>query len=211
MWLLLQLADAAFPAGGFAHSGGLEAASALGLAADAVAFVKDAIWQAAHLQVPLARAAHAGELAAADARAEAVLVGHVARRASRAQGRAFANACIYTFRELAALDADLQAGRLHGHLAPLQGAACRALGLSVEDAETLVLHTTARGLLGAAVRLGRLGPLEAQRVQRGLAPSLDAARAAARELGLDDLAQTAPIAELAGSLHDTLYSRLFQS
>lgn len=211
MWLLLQLADAAFPSGGFAHSGGLEAASALGLAPDVVAFVGDAIWQAAHLQLPLARAAHAGDLAAADARAEAAILGHVARRASRAQGRAFGNACIYTLRELAPLEADLRAGRLHGHLAPLQGAVCRAVGLPIEDAETLVLQTTTRGVLSAAVRLGRLGPLEAQRVQRGLAPTLDAARAAARELTLDDLAQTSPLAELAGSLHDTLYSRLFQS
>src|SRR5262249_61091292 len=122
MWLLLQLADAAFPSGGFAHSGGLEAASALGLATDVVAFVADAVWQAAHQALPLARAAHAGDLAAADARAEAAILGHVARRASRAQGRAFANACIYTFRELAPLEAELRAGRLPGHPAPLQGA-----------------------------------------------------------------------------------------
>jgi urease accessory protein len=211
MWLLLQLADAAFPAGGFAHSGGLEAASALGLAGDVVAYVTDGIWQAAHLSLPLARAAHAGELEAADARAEAAILGHVARRASRAQGRAFANACIYTLLRSGPLEAAVRAGRLHGHLAPLQGAACRALGLSVEDAETLVLHTATRGLLSAAVRLGRLGPLEAQRVQHGLAPTLEAARAAARRLTLDDVAQTAPLADLAANLHDELYSRLFQS
>jgi len=33
-WLLWQLADSAFPSGGFAHSGGLEAAVQLGVVSD---------------------------------------------------------------------------------------------------------------------------------------------------------------------------------
>jgi urease accessory protein UreF len=61
------------------------------------------------------------------------------------------------------------------------------------------------------VRLGRIGPLEAQAIQRQLAPLLDAARAVGRAIALGDLAQTAPLADLYLGLHDQLYSRLFQS
>ena len=42
MWRVLQLADAAFPAGGFAHSAGLEAAVQLGAVADAAGVVDGA-------------------------------------------------------------------------------------------------------------------------------------------------------------------------
>ena len=211
-WLLLQLADSAFPAGGFAHSGGLEASLALGVAGDIAAFVEQALWQAGCSALPLARAAHAApdDLEALDALAEATLVSHVARRASRAQGRAFIAGCARAFPETAALEGRVRDGSLFGHLAPLQGAVCRTLGASLDDAAALVLHTTARGLLSAAVRLGALGPLEAQSIHRRLGASLEAVRAAPG-VGLDDLAQTMPLADLAGALHDGLYSRLFQS
>ena len=202
MWLLLQLCDSAFPAGGFPHSGGLEAATKLGDLPPR-RFVEDAIWQAAHGALPLARAAHAGDAAGVDRIAEASLVNHVARRASRAQGRAFLHACAHAFPVDIALP--------HGHWAPAVGAVTAALGASVDDAETLILHSTVRGVLSAAVRLGRIGPLQAQAIQRELAPLLDAARAAGRAVGLDDLAQTAPLVDVYLALHDQLYSRLFQS
>jgi urease accessory protein len=59
------------------------------------------------------------------------------------------------------------------------------------------------------VRLGASGPLEAQRLHRDVAPLLDDVLASC--VALDDAAQTAPILELYGSLHDRLDGRLFQS
>src|SRR3954471_13234687 len=92
--LLLQLSDSAFPTGGFAHSGGLEAAWQCGEVRELDAlgrFLRDALWQAGRGVLPLASAAHddPARLADLDVRCQAFLTNVVARRASTVQGRAF--------------------------------------------------------------------------------------------------------------------------
>jgi urease accessory protein len=77
--------------------------------------------------------------------------------------------------------------------------------------QQLWLSIALRGLLFAAVRLGLAGTHEAQRLQHELAPAMDEVLAACGELSEDDVAQTSPLADLFGSTHDRLYSRLFQS
>ena len=208
MWRMLQLADSAFPTGGFAHSYGLEAASQAGEATDLRRFTRDAIWQAGFGALPLVRAAFLdpGALPALDARADAFLVNHVANRASRTQGRAFLSTCARIFPGRVPL-----AGGLHLHLAPLWGAVFRALDLRLEDAQRLQLWATARGVLSAGVRLGLAGTLEAQAMLAGLDPVLDEVLACCSELGPESLAQPAPLADLLSATHDRLYSRLFQS
>jgi urease accessory protein len=200
MWRLLQLADGAFPTGGFVHSGGLEAAVQLGEVADARAFAEAVVWQTATAALPFVRRGHRARgaaLAQVDAEADAFLVNHVANRASRAQGRALAATCARAF----AIDV----GTPRGHLAPIQGAVCAALGLDLDAAFMLALHGAARGALSAAVRLGIVGPLEAQAIHAGLP------FAAALGAVPDAPAHTAPIIELVSALHDRLYSRMFQS
>jgi urease accessory protein len=73
------------------------------------------------------------------------------------------------------------------------------------------LHAGLRGVLSAAVRLGIVGPLEAQQIQAARAPVLDAVLATCGVLDVDDAAMTAPLLELFGALHDRLDGRLFQS
>ena len=208
-WLALQLADSAFPSGGFAHSGGLEAAAQAGEVPDLERFLRDLIWQAGHSALPLASAAHERpeELAALDARADAFLVNHVANRASRQQGRAFLQTCALAFPGTAPLRDEARA--LCRHHAPLFGAVLRRLGLPLEEMQRLLLFGTLRAAVSAAVRLALAGTQEAQALQARLAPALDQALLACA--ALREPAQTAPLADLLQATHDRLYSRLFIS
>lgn len=209
-WLALQLSDSAFPSGGFAHSGGLEAAAQAGEVPDLERFLRDLIWQAAHGALPLATAAHErpDALAALDARADAFLVNHVANRASRQQGRAFLQTCALSFPEPLAGLRD-EARPLCRHHAPLFGAALRRLGLERDQLQRLLLFATLRGAVSAAVRLALAGTHEAQALQARLSPALDEALHACGDLR--EPVQTAPLADLLQGTHDRLYSRLFIS
>ncbi|TMA22484.1 MAG: urease accessory protein UreF [Deltaproteobacteria bacterium] len=216
-WILLQLSDSALPTGGFVHSAGLESAFQQGEVqgpGDLRRFILDAIWLAGHSSLPLASGAHEDpdSLPALDARADAFLSSEVANRASRLQGRAFLDACARIFpAELSPLRE--QAARLHlrRHFAPVFGVALRALHVSLEETQQLLLSLAARGLLQAAVRLGAAGTHEAQRLLRDLSGAMDEVLASCAHLREGDLAQTAPLADLLGAMHDRLYSRLFQS
>lgn len=212
MWRMLQIADSAFPTGGFAHSLGLEAAAQAREVPDLRRHVRDAIWQAGHGALPLARAAFLdpSSLPALDAQADAFLANHVANRASRTQGRALLSTCERIFpREVATVVAASRGLRLH--LAPLWGAAGNALGLSADETQRLLLWGVARGMLSAAVRLGLCGTHEGQALLASLSPVLDAAHAACAALPRQAVAQTAPLQDLLQGAHDRLYSRLFQS
>ena len=216
-WLALQLADAAFPSGGFAHSGGMEAASQLGElhAGEVEAFARDVLWQAGFGSLPVVGDAHREpeRVAALEAGYDAFLTGTVANRASRTQGRALASACARSFGGAAVNEVyeAVRERRWLGHHAPLFGVLARALGLPLGDALAVWLHVALRGALSAAVRLGLTGAHEAQSIQRAAAPLLDEVMAECGGLHAGDLAQTSPRIELLASQHDHLYSRLFQS
>jgi urease accessory protein len=138
---------------------------------------------------------------------------HVAARASRAQGRALLDVAARASGDAALAGARERCvrGELDGHLAPAFGFATRALGVARDDALAAFLHVALRGALSAAVRLGVVGPTEAQALHLRLHAALAAGLAAGGALGADDVAQTAPLLELYQATHDQLYSRLFQS
>jgi len=211
-WLVWQWVDSAFPAGGFAHSAGLEAAIQLGEVPDRArleAFLQASLEQTGQSALPFVTAAHAApeQLPEFDALSDAFISNHVANRASRLQGRALLLAADRIF-DLAP-PPDLAV--VIGHLAPVFGSVTARLGLSRETVQRMFLFWHLRGLVAAAVRLNRVGPLEAQTWQRRLAASGEAVRLRCGELGLDDLAQTAPLQDLWQGLHDRLPMRLFQS
>jgi urease accessory protein len=205
-WIVLQLADSAFPTGGFAHSAGLEAHVQAGELTSLETYCREFLDQLAHGSLPLAAAVHddPSRLAEVDAFARATLWNHVAARASRAQGRALLDVAARSF--------DVpKPTAIDGHLAPAFGYVTRSLGVDRDEALATFLHLGLRGLLSAAVRLGVAGPTEAQHLHHRLHPALAAALARGRTLGLADVSQPAPLVELIQGTHDRLYSRLFQS
>lgn len=215
-FLAWQLVDSAFPTGAFAHSWGLEAAWQHGEIADADAlrrFLEAAVQQAACGLVPLLNAAYTqpdrwGEL---DTLANAFLTNAVANRASRQQGRTLLATAvrIWPSPEMAGLKQSAEGMRVH--LGPVSGIVFRQIGLPLTTGREIVLYSTARGVLSAAVRLGIVGSYEAQRLQLECAPWLDGQ--AVRCAGFDEgaLTQVAPMPDLFQGAHDRLYSRLFQS
>jgi urease accessory protein len=215
-WLIWQIADSAFPAGGFVHSWGLEAAWQSGEVASTGAlrqFLHNSLWQTGHGSLPLLSAAYRApdRLAELDALCDAFLINAVGNRASRAQGRAFLSTCakLWPCDALARLEAP--PWPLCGHHAPLTGAILRALDIPLDVAQRLFLYLCARGVLAAAVRLGIVGTYQAQRLQYDFREVLDAVLVRCGTLDQEDIAQTAPILDLLQASHDRLYSRLFQS
>lgn len=215
-WLCWQLADSAFPTGGFAHAGGLEAAWQHGevrTRAELASFLEAALEQVGHSLVPFVVAAHdaPATLPETDCLCDAFTTNHVANRASRSQGRALLTAAERIFGLNVESAVETAVTPPFAHLAPAFGYVTGRLGVARETAVELFVFTYLRSLLAAAVRLNIVGPMEAQMIQCRLA---DAAAATCRHglaRGLDEVAQTAPLLELWQGAQDRLYSRLFQS
>ena len=216
-WLIWQLADSAFPTGGFAHSFGLEAAWQQGEVngGSLSRFVRDAVAQAGQGGVPFLLAAHddPGALQAIDERCDVFLRNQVANRASRVQGRAWIGTIERAFPrpDVRALCDAVRARPMARHYAPLFGATLKALDVDRQEAARLFLFGVCRGTLSAAVRLGIVGTTDAQRLLAERAHDLDRTLASSVTLSLDEAAQTSPLADIWQASHDRLYSRLFQS
>jgi urease accessory protein len=224
-WLaVLQFADGLFPAGGFAHSFGLETYAQEGGVRDRAGLEG---FIAAHLEgsagpcdavaaAVAARLAVAGDVVAwvaLDERLEAMKAVPETRAASRQMGR-------QTLRVAAALGGDpfvadlassVEDGLTPGHHAGVFGAALGRAGAEPEPVAAAYLHSTAALLVGAGLRLIALGQLDGQRVLAAMRPRIARLAAAAATATAADMWSFNPGLELAGVRHAELDSRLFRS
>jgi urease accessory protein len=181
---ILQHADSAFPSGSFAFSNGVEGLAAINAPLDRsglrdiVAMVLQHRWATSD-RVAVMRARRAGEncdeLAVLDQAVEAATLSEPLRSGSKRNG----NALLAAHTRLGTpgageLRAQVTAEKLHGHLPVVQGFLWRAHGMTGSDAMTISGYTTASGLIAAAVRLGRIGAVEAQAVLAALLPTIAA-------------------------------------
>lgn len=214
-WLLLQLADGTFPSGAFAHSSGLEATTVLGglpaTEGATAAFLDQSLRQIGRAALPFVRATALApsSLVALDDAYDATLPLSGPNHASRAQGRALAGAVSRVWDATSFIAKHSR--QCPSHHAPVFGAIFGTLGIGPEETLAAYLHGAARAILSAAVRLGLLGPLEAQRLHAERATLLDAVIDDARDVEPEGAAQTAPLLEIFGALHDRLDGRMFQS
>jgi urease accessory protein len=220
---LLVLADARFPAGGHAHSGGVEVAVADGVITDLpslAGFLRGRLRTQGLTQAALAAAAcwaaqGAGPwpgLRAVDDQADARHPAAVQRRISRAQGRAVLRAgrVAWPAAVLAAL-AEAPAGPHH---AVAMGAVACAAGLDPLQAALAVAHTCVGGPASAALRLLGLDPYGVTAVVASLGTDCEVVAEQAA-LASDDWtnlpAATGPLLDVAAIRHEGWEVRLFAS
>ena len=204
---LLLLADGRFPAGGHAHSGGIEAAVMAGRVTGVetlAEFLAGRLATAGRVAAALAAAAAAGvhDLERLDAEAAARIPSPALRAASRVQGRQLLRAA------RAVLGADVPSEL---HLAV-------AMGVIVQvplEAARWAAYDSISGPASAAVRLLGLDPFEAWGAVAALMPAVDeiAEEAAAGASGpLDRLPSwSAPLLDIGGEHHAASEVRLFAS
>jgi urease accessory protein len=215
-WLLWQIADSAFPTGGFAHSGGLEAAwqqGEINSPEELFGFIQVHLAQIGRAALPFANEAFhkLRPFAEIDKGCDVFLSNHVANRGSRAQGQAFLWAAEQAFSSKGLTDFRAEVLKLPGHFAPVFGAVLRHLNINHTACLRLFSFMGLRALLASAVRLGIIGPMAAQSLQARLVRDAENTVQRSSGLRMADAAQISPLLDILQGAHDRLYSRLFQT
>ncbi|MEZ0065788.1 urease accessory protein [Streptacidiphilus sp. MAP12-20] len=223
---LLVLADGRFPAGGHAHSGGVEAAVRAGRVHDAgslEAFCAGRLGTVGLTAAALAASAALGmDLHALDEAAEARTPSPALRATSRRLGRQLLRAARAAWpptpeSALAAVARELPGG---GYQPVVFGVVAAAAGLGPAEAATAVAYESVSGPVTACVRLIGLDPFQATAVLARLAGAIgEVAEAAvtaavmAAEAGDLDLLPTAsaPLLDIYAEQHAAWPVRLFAS
>lgn len=217
---LLLLADGRFPAGGYAHSGGLEASIAAGRVYDLAgleSFLRGRAATAGLMSAAFAAAAchafassDAGRFAVLDVELDARMPSPAAREVSRALGRQLRRAVIRV-----RADARLEPLGRAPHQPLVLGAAAALFGVSPHDTALAALHEAATGPATAAVRLLHIDPFDAHAVLGRLTGLLDELAATATEHAASDPADlpatASPLLDVAAEHHRRAEVRLFAS
>lgn len=220
---MLQFGDSMFPIGSFAFSGGLESAVQKRVVSDAAtleAYARTAVEQAATgdgIAVVWAhRAAAAGnldELVRIDQRVYARKLSSETRTMSVRTGKKFAEmgAEVAGTPLLAAWRDRIGAGGTPGCYPVALAVNFASQDLSARDAFIVHQYGVATMILGAALRLMKIGHVETQRMLYRLNADVDAAYESAAHSRLTDMAGFAPLAEVLAAVHVKAHVRLFMN
>lgn len=173
-------ADPTFPSGGFAFSNGIEGALATGEEGGSAVLerhVRAALvhrWATAD-RVALLRAWRAGGdiggLCRIDAEWEALSTPEPLRTGSRRNGAALVTSHLRLGTPGAAMLSEaIRRKSMQGHLPVVQGALWHGAGLDEAGAVAASAYAALNGMVAAAIRLGRVGAVEAQAVVAACLP-----------------------------------------
>lgn len=219
----LQVHDSAFPSGRFVHSNGMEAWLTAHPAADEARIAE---LSAAHLRDSVASLdavalAHAHTDAAEDTATlvhlDRLVRAHklttAARTASESSGRQLATTLRRVLPPLAGHEylALAERGSTPANLPVVEGVATALLGIPRRTAVKGHLRSAHAAMLSAAVRLGRAGPLWAQRLSFATSREIDALARTACATDLTEMSTATPELEVHTMLHETLSVRLFRT
>lgn len=100
-----------------------------------------------------------------------------------------------------------------GHLAPLWGVVCRAMGLDLHQTAYVFVLNHAKAILSAAVRASVMGPYQAQNIlaSQSLQDTMFARIEREWDTDVEDAGQVVPVLDLWVGRHELLYSRIFNS
>jgi urease accessory protein len=215
----LQFGDGQFPGGGFAFSWGLESLIADGALARAD-FADFLDGQLRYRWGPFDRVivAHAHAAAEMPARlfdlddlTDAFLTVEAVRIGSRRAGGALLGTHLRIGTPGAGTLRDaIERRDAYGHLPVVQGAMLAAVGLDVVTTLAVSAYGTAQAFCTAAIRLGLIGHLDAQRALSALRPGI-AALVAEPAQRLDDLYAVTPVTDIAAMRHGDQMQRLFSN
>lgn len=221
---LLLLADGRFPAGAYAHSGGLEptiAAGGVRTVAELADFLTGRLATAGLVAAAFSAAAcrlvadsrATGKLVDGLARLEAEYDARTPSPAQRATSRQLGRQLVRVLRTIAP-DARLEALGRAPHQPVALGAGHAVLGLTPREAALTSLHETAAGPISAAVRLLSVDPFDTHAVLTRLGPLIDdlTAEAVDGSGAIDDLpACASPLLDVNAERHRSRRTRLFAS
>ena len=220
----MQLADSFFPSGAYTLSHGLESlvqSGAVKTAEDVESFVRLLLCNKIG-PMDLVALAHAHTASKnnnmqlvrdIDARLFAQTPIEKTRIAQRQSGRALLMVAGKTWphEQLDWLSQQTAKGEI-SCLHPIAFAVvARVAGLSMQETALAFMHGFTTGLLGAAIRLGTVGHLEAQQIRLRLADSMAAICLDCERYSLDDMWSCTPLVDLAQMRQAKLSRRLFAS
>jgi len=219
---LFQITDSAFPLGSFAFSYGLESMAKLGLIKDVTEFKKyllNVLTQMSCSEMPFLNSSYHSRpdeheiLIEIFERMEAFITVPCIRKASITQGRSLLQVvkAIYPEHDLNQFINWLRQHDLSTHFAPVFGIVSRTIAFSHTEALFAYAYIALRDQVSAAIRLGLIGPHEAQGILRETLGHVDTIICRVKDLAYDQAFKVAVALEIAQAHHPTLYSHLFQN